>query len=236
MSFLVDLAKALGQLNDPRFLRVLWKGLAATMLGLAAFLAAVWFGLGWLLPDVIRLPWLGEVGVADDLAFWAAMLAAFLLSALLMMPVAGAVIGFFLDEAAAAVEARHYPGLPAARRPALGEQARDAARFFLVFVAANLAGLVVYLGAPVFAPFVFFAVNGFLLGRECFQLVAARRMTPAKAAALYGAHRLRIWAIGVLMAAPLSVPGVNLLAPLLGAAVYTHQFHRMARRSPAQNR
>ena len=30
------------------------------------------------------------------------------------------------------------------------------------------------------------------------------------------------------MAVPLSVPVVNLVVPILGVAVFTHQFHRMA--------
>ncbi len=35
---------------------------------------------------------------------------------------------------------------------------------------------------------------------------------------------------GCLMAVPLSVPLVNLLIPILGAASFTHMFHRLAGR------
>jgi len=38
---------------------------------------------------------------------------------------------------------------------------------------------------------------------------------------------LQIWIAGTLMAAPLSIPLVNLLIPLLGAATFTHMFHRL---------
>ncbi|PJN95153.1 hypothetical protein CNY89_10140, partial [Amaricoccus sp. HAR-UPW-R2A-40] len=38
----------------------------------------------------------------------------------------------------------------------------------------------------------------------------------------------RIWLAGTAMALPLSLPVVNLLVPILGVAVFTHQFHRMA--------
>jgi CysZ protein len=93
----------------------------------------------------------------------------------------------------------------------------------------NLAALVVYLTVAPLAPFVFWLVNGFLLGREYFQLVALRRLSPAEAAALRRRHAGRIWLAGTAMAVPLSVPVVNLLVPIVGVAVFTHQFQRMTR-------
>ena len=40
---------------------------------------------------------------------------------------------------------------------------------------------------------------------------------------------LLILAAGMLMAAPLVVPVVNLFVPVLGAATFTHIFHRLNR-------
>ncbi|MCB1374114.1 MAG: EI24 domain-containing protein, partial [Rhodobacteraceae bacterium] len=85
-----------------------------------------------------------------------------------------------------------------------------------------------YLLLPPLAPFVFWLVNGFLLGREYFQLVAMRRLGPEGAARLRRANAGRIWLAGTAMAVPLSVPVLNLLVPILGVAVFTHQLHRMA--------
>ena len=92
----------------------------------------------------------------------------------------------------------------------------------------NLAALVVYLTVAPLAPFVFWLVNGFLLGREYFQLVAVRRLGAAGAAALRRRHFGRIWVAGIAMVVPLSVPVLNLVVPIIGVAVFTHQFHRMA--------
>ena len=39
------------------------------------------------------------------------------------------------------------------------------------------------------------------------------------------------WLAGTLMAAPLSIPLVNLLVPVLGVATFTHLFHRLAERA-----
>jgi len=68
-----------------------------------------------------------------------------------------------------------------------------------------------------------------LLGREYFQMVAMRRLGRAGADALRKKHRLQIWLAGFLMAVPLSVPFVNLFIPVLGAATFTHMFHRLNR-------
>ena len=179
VSLFVDLFRALAQLADPRFLRVLLRALGLTVLALAAVFWLAVLGLGWLLPDSVSLPWIGPVGFLDDLAFWGAAGLMLLLSVVLMVPAAAAAVGFFLDGIAAAVEARYYPGLPPVTGLGVGQQAVDALRFFGLVVAANLVALVVYLAVPPLAPFVFWLVNGFLLGREYFQLVAMRRLEQA---------------------------------------------------------
>lgn len=228
MTLLADFGRALVQIGDPRFRRVLFRALLVVLAALAAVFWAAMLGLGWLLPDVVTLPWIGEVAFVDSLVSWAALGLMIALSVVLMVPATAAAAGFFLDDVAAAVEARHYPALPPARSAGLGEQVRDATGFLALVVAANLAALIVYLLAAPLAPVVFWLVNGFLLGREYFQLVALRRLEPAEAVRLWRRHSGRVWLAGVAMAMPLSLPFVNLLVPILGVAVFTHQFHRLA--------
>lgn len=227
MRILGDFAKAVGQLSDPRFQRVLWTGLGLTLALLAFFSSALLIGLNWLLPDSVALPGIGRVSWLDDLATGVSVLGLLLLSGLMMVPVASAFTSLFLDDVTDAVEARHYPGLPPAPQLSLGESIRDGAGFLGVLILANLAAFLAYLALPPFAPVVFYALNGYLLGREYFQLIAARRLGRAGAAALRRRHRLRIWLAGALMAVPLTVPVANLLVPLLGAATFTHLYHRL---------
>ena len=228
MSLVADFGRAVAQLRDPRFLGVLLKALAITVIGLALVFWAVMAGLGWILPESVALPWIGPVRFLDDLASLAAVGLMLVLSVVLMVPTAAAVVGFFLEEVAEAVEAEHYPELAPVAGPGLSAQIGDGLRFFALVVAVNLAALVVYLLLPPLAPFVFWLVNGFLLGREYFQLVAMRRLGPEGAARLRRANAGRIWLAGTAMAVPLSVPVLNLLVPILGVAVFTHQLHRMA--------
>jgi CysZ protein len=73
----------------------------------------------------------------------------------------------------------------------------------------------------------FWMVNGYLLGREYFQMIAMRRMGKSEAKAARKRHRWAILAAGTLMAAPLSIPLINLLIPVLGVATFTHLYHRL---------
>lgn len=219
---------ALGQLGDPRFRWVLVQGIALTLALLAGLYAFAFWGIAWLVPDSFALPWIGEVGVSDTLVSWGSLVLMLVLSVFLMVPVASAFTGFFLDDVADAVEAVHYPELGPAPRVPLLETLRESMTFLIVIVLANLAALLLYF-TP-FAPFVFYGLNGFLLSREYYRMIAVRRMGRREAGAAYRRNLLTVWAAGVLMAVPLSVPVVNLIVPILGAATFTHLFHMLDRR------
>lgn len=236
MKFLGDVARAVAQLGDPAFQRVLWTGLALTVGLLIAFGALFVWGVNWLLPDTIALPWIGEIGWLDNVASGASVLGLLVLSVFLMVPVASVFTSFFLDDVTDAVEAKHYPRLSPAPRLSLADSIRDGAAFLGVLILANLAAFAAYLILAPLAPLIFYALNGFLLGREYFQLIAARRLGREGAAALRRRHTLRIWAAGCVMAVPLTVPIVNLLVPLLGAASFTHLYHRLPNRAETAGR
>lgn len=222
-----DFHKALSQFSDPRFRRVLWQGLGLTVALLFGLYALLWGAVQWLAPDTMTLPLLGEVAWVDTLLSWTSILLMIGLSVFLMVPVAAAFTGFFLEDVAAAVEERHYPALPPAPQIPLGEMLIDSTGFFALLVVLNLGALVFYLFAGPLIPLIFWALNGFLLGREYFQIVAMRRLGRQGAKALRQRHFLQIWIAGTLMAVPLSLPILNLFVPVLGAATFTHLFHRL---------
>ncbi|MBC7145747.1 MAG: EI24 domain-containing protein, partial [Thioclava marina] len=123
------------------------------------------------------------------------------------------------------VEDAHYPALPPVRKLTLSESLSDTLRFFGVIIVANLIALAIYPFVIPLAPFLFFGLNGYLLGREYFQMAALRRMERDEALALYERNKATVWAAGALMAVPLSIPLLNLFVPVLGAAGFTHLFH-----------
>lgn len=222
-----DFTKAFGQIGDPRFRRVLILGLGLTIgLLIAAYIGTVWL-VSALFPETITLPIIGEVTFLQTIASGASLLAVMALSVFLMVPVASAFTGLFLDEVADAVEDRHYRWLGAAKRSSILSSVADSLKFLGVIVVANLLALILYLFLPPFAPLIFWGLNGFLLGREYFQLVAVRRLSAPEAKQLRRKHAGQIWLAGCLMAIPLTIPLVNLVVPILGAATFTHLFHRL---------
>lgn len=222
-------ARAIGQLPDPRFRRVLLLGVGLTLALLFVITVAFVWLVGWILPDTFSLPWIGEVAWIDDALSWAVVPLMFVLSVFLMVPVASAFTGIFLDDVADAVEAEHYAALGPAPKVGLADTVRDSLAFLGVIVAANLAALVLYLFLVPIAPLIFIGLNGYLLGREYYQLVAMRRLGRAGARAARKRNAGTIWLAGAVMALPLMVPILNLLVPILGAATFTHLFHALER-------
>ena len=225
-----DFAKALGQLGDPRFRRVMMLGVGLTFALLIVFYAAfLWFVQG-LSPDSVEIPGVGPVTWLGDLLSIGSLILVIFLSSFLMVPVASSITSLFLDDVAQAVEDKHYPHLPVPPRVSFGEGLRDTLNFLGILIGANIVALFIYALFPFLSPILFYALNGFLLGREYFQIAAMRRLGREGARALRSENIGQIWFAGVLMALPLSIPLVNLVIPVLGAATFTHLFHRLARR------
>lgn len=218
---------ALGQIGDYRFRRVLLLGIALTLTLLIAATAGLLALVQGLVTDEVGLPLIGPVRWVDDILSVSSVILMLVLSTFLMVPVASAITSMFLDTVADAVEAVHYPHLPKVSPVPFGDALRDTVNFLGVLIAANLLAIFLYL---IFAPaalFIFWGLNGFLLGREYYTLAAMRRVGRVRAKVLRRKHAGTIWLAGSLMAVPLSIPLVNLLIPILGAATFTHIFHKL---------
>lgn len=218
------LIKAIAQLSDPAFRRVLGIGVAGAL--------AVWVllngGLWWLLiqSQFFQSGW---VDTAVDVF---GGLLAFIVTLVLFPAIVTIIVGVLLDDIARAVEAKHYPQLPPARERPMVEDLLTTLRFAGASILVNLAALPIYL---VLMPtglsiLVFYAVNGYLLGREYFELVALRRMALEQAKTMRLAHRGFLWVAGAGITFLLSVPVVNLLAPIVATAFMVHLFEALRRR------
>lgn len=213
---------SVAQLADRAFLVVLAKSLALTIALFAVLGVGVWYGVA-----AATTAWFGAGigGLAAAFAIFVTVLALWLL----FRVVAIAVIGMFADEIVAAVEARHYPAALASARPAgigtgIAMGLRSGARVIVV----NLLLLPVYitlLVTGIGTAAAFFLVNGWLLGRDLGDMVAVRHLAPAAMRDWRKATAGRRFALGLAATALFVVPVVNLLAPLLGAAMATHLFH-----------
>jgi uncharacterized protein involved in cysteine biosynthesis len=138
------------------------------------------------------------------------------------------VLSFFLDGILAGLERQHYPDLPPPRVGGAGALVLSALRLLALTVLLNVLVLPLYLIPPLI-PLVYYGLNGYLLGREYFELIALRRLDRAAARATWRRHRGQLLAAGVAIAVLLSLPVANLAAPLVGAALMLHLFEGLRR-------
>lgn len=212
-------ALAVAQLSDPAIRRVLVKTLLVTLAIFFAFGAMLWA----IIPRIFAAYGLGTPEVGGLLSFVVAFFGAWLLFRF----VALAVLNFFADEVVRAVEKRHYPDSAALPEARFATELAASMRSLAVAVAVNLLALpvaLILLVTGIGAPLAFLGANAWLMGRELTQMVWLRhRATTGVRWPLGAGTRL---ALGGVVAAMLAVPGLNLLAPVLGAAAATHLVHR----------
>ena len=216
-----NLLLALRQALDPTFRAVALKTVAIS----AALFVVLFAALGWAF-DAVALVGIGWI----DWTIKAVAGAGAVIVAVVLFPlVATMVVGLFLEEFADSVEARHYPGKPPAAGQSLLSSTISASKLVLVALALNVLVSPLYL-VPGLNVFVFYGLNGYLLGREYFELVALRRLEPQEMRRLYGASRWRVFVGGVLVTLLLSVPVVNWVMPMIATAFMVHEFEAMERR------
>lgn len=216
---------SLGQLGDRRILKVLAKSLALTLVVFAALGAGLVLGT-----RAAVLAWISANPGLADLAGAAAALLAVLCAWLLFRVIAVAVLGLFADDVVNAVEARHYPArfadardLSFARSAAMGAtSAGRALGINLLFAPLYLLLLVTGVGTAL----AFFLVNSWLLGRDLGDMVAVRHLAPQQLKPWRAETRIWRFTLGAAGTALFFVPLVNLLAPILGAVIATHMYHR----------
>ena len=238
------LSKSVSQIGDPAFRGVLKRAVGLALSVLVLVWAGAWFALdlaGARLDD-----WLAGQGTATSWAtalswlsgswlFDAALLGAILLAGFLLFPaIVTLAMSFFLEEIAEAVERRHYPDLPAARAQPVGDIVRDGISLAAIAVFLNLLVLPLYL-IPVINIPVFYGLNGYLLGREYFELVAVRRLKSSDARRLRRRYRGRVFLAGAIVAVLFTIPLVNLLTPILATAFLVHVFESLRRGAPGSS-
>ncbi|MFA6113008.1 MAG: EI24 domain-containing protein [Sphingomonas sp.] len=214
---------SVGQLGDPKIIKVFLKSLGVTLVLLALFGVAMWYGaqglVAWMGAGVETGGW---VGVATVL-LWLSV-AFFLFRA-----IAIAVVGIFADDVVAAVEAKHYPeALAEARDVPFGRSVRmglgSAGRLILINLAVSPLYLLLLI-TGVGTALLFFIVNGWLLGQDLGEMVAARHVPHKGMKNWRGSTSFQRFTLGLAGTALFLVPILNLVAPVLGAAMATHLFH-----------
>ncbi len=215
------LFKALGQLGDRRLNWVLWAGL----LGAVAVFVLLWYV--WF--RVVSATAFFENSWLEFLADAVSGVGVVLATIFLFPAVVTLVAGALLEYVARAVEAKHYPQNPPPRDQPISEIVLYLVKFTGLVVLLNLIALPFYLLVPFLNFMLFWALNGYLLGREYFEMVAMRRMTEAEARAFRRSRRGGVFMAGLVIAVLMTVPLVNLLMPVVATAFMVHIFEGMRR-------
>jgi uncharacterized protein involved in cysteine biosynthesis len=218
------LANAFAQLDDRRLQRILLWSVGLALAVLLALGVLLWFVIIQL--HLFSWAWL------ETLFEWGSGFVIAVLLVLLFPAAVSATIGLFLEAVAEAVESRHYPGLAPPRAQSIHEAIVSGLKFALVAILLNLAVLPVYI-VGIFLPplnfFVFYGLNGYLLGREYYETVALRRLDAKLAGEVRRRNSWRVFLAGVVITVMLTVPLLNLVAPVIATAFMVHIFESIRR-------
>ena len=219
---------ALRNLFAPETRSVFWKVIGLTLL----VLAGLWFALRETFV-AFAMPWVdalmpGTPEWAGWLTFIFGIFASTGLAlalALLLSSVTAIIAGLFLDDVAEVIEKRDYPGDRPGTAMPIGAAVLASLKFFGIVLVGNFIALLLLLvpGVNIVA---FFLVNGYLLGREFFEFAAMRFRSPDEARLYRSRHSGTVFAAGLVIAAFLAIPILNLLTPLFAAGLMVH-LHKM---------
>ena len=225
--------KALSQILSPPMRSILWRsiGLALVLIvvlaiGLQQLLS--WFaasgeawaeamlGQGFHTPLYI-LAWILSIAAGLGVVFGAVFL---------MPAITSLVASVFVDEVAGHVEREHYPAERSGSALPLGLAMTEGIKTALLTILVYLIALPFFFVGVGFIAF--FIATAWLLGREYFELAAMRFRTPAEAKAMRRHNAAIVFTAGLIIAAFVSIPVVNLATPLFGMAFMVHMHKRLS--------
>jgi CysZ protein len=227
-------AKALSQILSPPMRSILWRSIGLALVLIVVLAIGLQRLLSWLAvygeasaeavlgpgfhTPLNAVAWIISIAVGLGVVFGAVFL---------MPAITSLVASVFVDEVADHVEREHYP----AERPGvalpLGVAMTEGVKTALLTVLVYLIALpFVFVAGAGFI--VFFIATAWLLGREYFELAAMRFRPPAEAKAMRKDNAATVFTAGLVIAAFVSIPIVNLATPLFGMAFMVHMHKRLS--------
>lgn len=212
-----DALGAFAQVFSPPLRKVLLKSIGLALLLLIALGAALQWLLQFLLPlaspyDTIAAILLGALTLV--VAFFA------------MAPVTSLMAAVFLDDVADEVERTRFPADRPGKPLSIPHAMALSLKFFGVVVLVNLGAILLWFVIPVFNVAVFFLANAYLLSREFFEMAAMRHRSPEEARRLRQQNSVSVFISGMVIAAIVIVPVLNLITPVFATAFMVRRHKR----------
>ncbi len=203
---------------------VVFKAIFASMVILVVVLAVLVFGLlNVEIPLLGQLPWPISWLVETSLEFLAISFFIFL-GSILFPWVLSLVIAFFLEEIVTVVRERNYNN-EFLETTGNCQAIIYAVKFGVLTSLINLVCLPIYLILlffPIMSLVFFYLVNGLLLGREYYGLVTIGYVASKERRAVFKENRLQVYLAGLFIAFMMTIPFINLIAPVLGSVMMVH--------------
>jgi len=214
--------QAFGETFSPPLRRILLKSLGL------AFLLLIVLGmvLQGTITNLVTLPYPFDMALAIFTALGMVAGAIYLMPAITSL-----VAALFFDEIAEQVERRNYPNDPPGTALPITTSTLLSLRFFGLVLLVNLLALLLLI-IPGVNIGVFFVANGYLLGREYFELAAMRFRSVEEARALRRTNALRVFLAGLIIAGVVVVPILNLITPVFATA-FMVRMHKIISREVA---
>ena len=235
---MIDAAiKALQQMFSPPFRSVLIKSVLLALVMIVLIGIGLHRGLSWLTEN--GSTWAEGAfgpGTHGPLAVmvWIVSIATSLgiiVGGVFLMPAVTAFVGsFFVDEIAGQVEQTYYPQDPSGQALPVLRGATEGVKIALVSILVYLVALPFVLFAGL-GLFILFFASGYLLSREYFELAAMRFRPVAEAKAFRKANQTAVFTSGLLIAAFVSIPILNLATPLFAMAFMVHMHKKLSQRA-----
>lgn len=214
--------RTLKSLALPGMLRVFAKTIMFTLFVLVWFIAFTIVAVSWLSHNLQGhaaadfLPWLGSIG---------GMTIAWILFPALM-PI---IIKFFDMQIVLLIDEKDYPDMLKPKRSEFWLELLQDMRFSLVAIVLNIIVFPLYM-LPVVNLFLFYLLNGYMLGHEFFLMVARKHVPEHEAQQLFQRYGATIILAGIAITLLATIPVINVLAPFISIAFMVHLYHRLDRR------
>ena len=213
-----DVIQAFAQTFSPSLRRILLKSVALAVL-LLLVLGVI---LQMLLTGLTSLPQPFEMALAI-----ATGLGIFAGAIYLMGPISSLIAALFVDEVAGEVERTSFPADPIGRPLPIATSLLLSVKFFGLVLLVNFLALLLLL-IPGINIAAFFVANGYLLGREYFELAAMRYRPVEEAKELRREHSVRVFLAGLAIAGVVVVPFLNLITPIFATALMVRMHKRLS--------
>lgn len=224
------LSRTMEQLSHPAFRRVFFLGTFTAIIVLFITLFSLW--TLWPAGTFTGWDWLDDILMEWELLAKFAVYApvAILGTYFLFPPLAVTAMGLLLDSIIEAVEEEYYPDRPAVRKVSVGETVLMALKQGGVVLLVNILAMPLYIllffmSGGILSLGLYLLINGYLFGREYFEMVAIRFMSRGEARRLRASRHSKAILGGMVVAGLFLIPFANLIAPVFGAALMTHLVH-----------